>query len=161
MSGPNIERPEFDDDREAPGFTRQRARIGRQAGTEKIGLSLFEVLPGEAAYPYHWHFGEEELLIVLAGTPSLRTPAGWRDLEQGEVVSFLVGEDGAHQIANRTREPVRFLAFSNQVHDIVVYPDSDKVGTFERRPEGGGLFALFRREDSVDYLEGEEPPSTP
>ena len=96
---------------------------------------------------------------MLAGSPSLRTPAGWRELEQGEVVSFLVGEEGAHQVVNRTDEPVRFLAFSNQVHDIVVYPDSDKVGTFERRPEGGGLYALFRRGDAVEYLEGEEPPS--
>lgn len=161
MSGPNIERPAFDDDRDAPGFTRHRARVGRQAGTEKVGLSLFELPPGEAAYPYHWHLGEEELIVVLTGTPSLRTPEGWRELEQGEVVSFLVGEEGAHQVVNRTAEPVRFLAFSNQVHDIVAYPDSDKLGVFERRPEGGGLYALFRRGDAVDYLEGEEPPSKP
>lgn len=152
MSTPNIERPEFDDNRDAPGFTRRRARLGRQAGTDKIGLSLFEIDPGEAAYPFHWHLGEEELLVVLAGTPSLRSPDGWRDLEQGEVVSFRVGEGGAHQIVNRTEEPVRFLAFSNQVHDIVVYPDSDKVGAFER------LYALFRRGDAVDYLDGEKPP---
>ncbi len=158
MSGPNIERPRFDDDRDATGFTRHRARLGRQEGTEKVGLSLFEIPPGEAAYPYHWHLGEEEVLIVLAGTPSLRTPEGWRELEQGEVVSFLVGEQGAHQLVNRTELPVRFLAFSNQVHDIVVYPDSDKVGVFERRPEGGGLYELFRRGDAVDYLDGEDPP---
>jgi len=158
VSAPNIERPQFDDDRDAPGFTRRRARIGRQAGTQKVGLSLFEVPPGQAAYPYHWHVGEEELLIVLAGTPSLRTPGGWRELEQGEVVSFPVGEQGAHQVVNRTERTVRFLAFSNQVPDIVVYPDSDKVGAFERRPEGDGLYALFRRCDAVDYLDGEEPP---
>jgi uncharacterized cupin superfamily protein len=40
--------------------------------------------------------------VVLEGTPSLRTPDGWRELEQGEVVSFLRGEDGAHQIVNRS-----------------------------------------------------------
>jgi uncharacterized cupin superfamily protein len=156
---PNIERPVFDEPREHPGFTCSRARVGRQAGTEKVGLSLWELPAGQAAYPYHWHIGEEELVIVLAGRPSLRTPEGWRELETGEVVCFRVGEEGAHQVWNRTGETVRFLAFSNQQPDIVVYADSGKVGAFERRPEGGGLYKVFRGEDAVDYWEGEEAPS--
>ena len=68
-----------------------RARIGRQLGTEKIGLSLFEVPPGQAAYPYHWHVAEEELVIVSEGQPSLRRPGGWREVEPGEVLAFTVG----------------------------------------------------------------------
>jgi uncharacterized cupin superfamily protein len=150
--------PVFDEPREHPGYTCSRARLGRQAGTEKLGLSLWEVPPGEAAYPYHWHIAEEELVVVLSGTPSVRTPEGWRELEQGEVVSFLVGEGGAHQIVNRTDEPVRFLALSNQQPDIVVYPDSGKVMAAERRPEGGGLRLMFRERDAVDYHEGEVAP---
>jgi hypothetical protein len=42
--------------------------------------------------------------------------------------------------------------------DIVLYPESGKVGAFERRPEGGGLYALFRAGDAVDYWEGETAP---
>ena len=155
---PSIREPDFDELREQPGFLARRARLGRQAGSEKLGLSLWEVPPGEAAYPYHWHHREEELLIVLAGRPSLRTPEGWRELEEGEVVCFLVGEGGAHQVANRTEEPVRFLAISTQDPDIVLYPDSGKVGVFARRPQGGGLRASFKMDDAVDYYEGETPP---
>ena len=156
---PNIFHPEFDDIREHTGFHSRRARIGRQAGSEKLGASVWEIAPDQAAYPYHFHLREEELLFVLTGRPSLRTPEGWRELEQGEVVSFLVGEVGAHQIVNRTQEPVRFLAFSTSgAPDVVLYPDSNKVGAFERRPEGGGLRELFRRSDAVDYYEGETPP---
>jgi len=151
---PSVERPDFDEPRDFPGFTCRRARLGRQAGSEKVGLSLWEVPPGEAAYPYHWHVAEEELLIVLEGTPSLRTPGGWRDLEPGEVVSFRVGEEGAHQVANRTQAPVRFLAFSNQAPGVVVYPDSDKVGA----SDGEALRLYFRRGDAVAYDEGETPP---
>src|SRR5947209_9768350 len=114
----NINRPVFDEPREYEGFRCLRARIGRQAGTAKIGLSLFEVPPGQAAYPYHWHVAEEELLVVLQGRPSLRTPDGWRELEPGEVLVFGVGQEGAHQMVNRTPETVRFLAFSNQQPDI-------------------------------------------
>ena len=155
----NLNRPEFDEPREHPGFECSRARIGRQAGTQRLGASLWEVPPGEAAYPYHWHLTEEELVVVLSGRPSLRTPEGWSELEEGDVVPFLVGEDGGHQIANRTDEPVRFLALSTQgLPDVVIYPDSDKLGAFERRPEGGGLSEMYRRGDAVDYYDGETPP---
>ena len=158
MTPPNISNPDFDEPREHPGFTCKRARLGRQVGSEKVGLSLWEVPPGQAAYPYHLHLAEEELVIVLEGQPSLRTQDGWRELAQGEVVSFKTGEEGAHQIVNRGEVPVRFLAFSNQQPDIVVYLDSEKVGAFERRPEGGGVHEVFRRDDAVDYYEGEKAP---
>ena len=39
-----------------------------------------------------------------------------------------------------------------------MYPDSDKLGAFERRPEGGGLFKLFPLTQEVGYWEGEERP---
>lgn len=155
----NIERPHFDEPREQEGFRAQRARISRQAGAERLGVSLWEVAPGQAAYPYHAHLTEEELVIVLSGRPSLRTTDGWRELEQGEVVSFRRGEQGAHQIVNRTDESIRFLAFSpNGEPDVVVQLDSGKIGAFERRPDGGGLRVWFRREDEVEYYEGESPP---
>lgn len=156
---PNIATPHFDETRDHGGFGHRRARIGRQAGAERLGASLFEVPPGMAAYPYHWHLGEEELLFVLAGTPTLRTPAGTRELEQGEVVSFPRGEQGGHQVVNDGEHTVRFLTVSTSGDpDVVIYPDSDKVGAFERLPQGGGLYALFRRGDAVDYFEGESAP---
>src|SRR5919199_2680797 len=98
----SIANPVFDDNRDQPGFTRLRARLGRQVGSQGIGLSLFEVPPGEAAYPYHLHLAEEEIVVLLEGRPSLRTPDGWSELEQGDVVGFRTGEAGAHQIVNRT-----------------------------------------------------------
>ncbi len=159
-SVPNINDPVFDEPREHPGFRCVRARLSRQAGSERLGLSLWEVPAGEAAYPYHHHLGEEELILVLEGRPSLRTPQGWRELREGEVVAFLRGEQGAHQLVNRTAETVRFLSFSPSGDpDIVVYPDSGKVGAFERLPDGGGLRTMFRVSDTVDYHEGEQPPA--
>jgi uncharacterized cupin superfamily protein len=155
----NIEHPDFDELREHEGYRALRARLSRQAGAERLGMSLWEVPAGEAAYPYHFHYTEEELLVVLEGRPSLRTSAGWRELEQGEVVSFPRGEGGSHQIVNRTDEAVRFLSISTSGEpDIVSYPDSGKLGAFERLPQGGGLFELFRLAEAVDYYDGVEPP---
>ena len=42
--------------------------------------------------------------------------------------------------------------------DIVIYPDSRKVGVNDRRPNGTGLKAMFRVSDSVEHYHGEEPP---
>ena len=152
----NFLEPHFDEPRERDGFRCRRARLGRQAGSERLGASLFAVPAGEAAYPYHWHFAEEEMILVLEGTPLLRTPDGERRLARGELVPFLRGEHGAHQIVNDTDGEVRFIAISTQGEpDIVMYPDSGKLGAFERRPEGGGLYKLFPLAAEVDYWEGE------
>ncbi len=151
----SIATPTFDEVREHPGFNCRRARLGRQADSEKLGLSLWELPPGEAAYPFHFHLAEEEIVVLLEGAPSLRTPAGWREMEEGEVACFRVGEEGAHQIVNRTEQPVRFLAFSNQQPDVMVRPDSETVSVFERRAAGGGLALTFRLADAGGYFDFE------
>lgn len=157
---PNINDPVFDEPRDHPGFRCLRARLSRQAGSDRLGLSLWELPAGEAAYPYHYHLAEEELLVVLSGRPSLRTPDGWRELREGEVAPFLRGERGAHQIVNRTEATVRFLTFStNGEPDIVIRPDSETLNACERLPDGGGLRAIFRMQDTVDYYDGEVPPA--
>lgn len=152
----NVYAPEFDEPREHEGFRARRARLGHQLGTERIGVSLWEVPPGEKAYPYHFHLAEEEVLVVLEGSPTLRAPAGTRLLERGEVVRFPVGEEGAHQLANEGTEPVRLLAVSTHgTPDVVIYPDSDKLGAAERRPESDGRKHYFRIGDEVGYWDGE------
>jgi uncharacterized cupin superfamily protein len=157
---PNIYRPTFEEGERPEGFRGRRARIGYELGTELIGASLWEVPPGEAAYPYHFHYSDEELVIVLSGRLSLRTPEGTRELETGEAVHFPLGEEGAHQIINRTEEVATFLAVSSHGRpDIVVRPDADMIGVNERLAAGGGLRLYFKRDDAVDYWTGEEPPA--
>jgi uncharacterized cupin superfamily protein len=154
---PNVNDPHFDEPRTGRGFEARRARLGRQAGSDKLGLSLWELDPGITAYPYHWHVVEEELIVVLDGRPNLRTPEGWRRLEPGEVVAFLVGEQGTHQLVNDTDELVRFLSISNWASgpEICFYVDSDKVGVYQ----GIEGRELFKRDTKVDYWLDEEPPT--
>lgn len=153
---PNLNDPHFTD-RDRDGFRSRRWHVGHDAGSQRLGASLWDVPPGEAAYPYHWHYIDEELIVVLAGRPSLRTPGGWRELAEGEVVAFRIGEDGAHQLVNRTDEPVRFLSLSTAgTPDICVYADSNKLGVYGVTNEE--LRELYFRSDAVDYWEGEEPP---
>ncbi len=162
----NTFEPHFDTDQDRPGFTYRRARLGRQAGAERLGASLYDVPPGQATFPYHFHFANEELLLVLRGRPHLRTPGGWRQLEEGEVVAFPVGERGAHQLQNRTDHPVRFLMISEMAApELNVYPDTGKLGAMSRPPgspeDPGAVSGFFHRSNSVDYWDGEEPPDSP
>jgi uncharacterized cupin superfamily protein len=158
---PNVFEPDFDADQERPGFTYRRARLGWQAGAERLGASLYEIPPGQATFPYHAHMANEELLVVLDGEPSLRTPSGWRELAEGEVVCFKVGEEGAHQIANRSESPARVLVVSTMIApEVNVYPDSGKLMAATRAPgaKGDGFQEAYRRDEATDYWEGEEPP---
>jgi uncharacterized cupin superfamily protein len=103
-------------------------RSTRIARGDKIGATLYELAPGGTSGLYHFHHGAEELLVVLRGRPTLREPGGERELEEGEVVLFPVGPDGAHQLSNRTNEPVRYLFAANRPSpEAVEYPDSRQV----------------------------------
>jgi uncharacterized cupin superfamily protein len=152
----NLNSPDFET-RGMEGFRVRRARLAQAAGAKRIGMSLWELPPGEAAYPYHWHVVDEEVIVALDDGLSVRGRDGqWRSLPQGEVVVFPVGSDGAHQLRNRGKSSARFLSISSgasEGDDIVFYPDSGKVGVFAENH-----YELFRREDAVDYWDGEHAP---
>ena len=67
-----------------------------------LGMSVYELLPGQTQCPYHFHHANEELILVLRGRPTLRTPDGENQLDPGDVVHFSKGAAGAHQVVNRT-----------------------------------------------------------
>jgi len=88
-----------------------------------LGASLYELARGNFVI-YPAHHGSEELLIVLRGRPTLRTPAGERELAEGDVVHFAAGPDGAHGLRNDTDETVRYVMAGTRVSpEVVEYPD--------------------------------------
>jgi uncharacterized cupin superfamily protein len=157
----NLFDPEFDTTNDRPGFVWRRAKLGDQAGSERLGASLYELERGSAPFPLHFHHSNEELLIVLGGNASLRSPDGERELEVGEVVAFPVGERGAHQVINRGSGPARVLIISEMnAPDVVVRPESGKLSAFTRPPGGSGACGhdVFFRQDAAEFWDGEEPP---
>ena len=156
----NLHRPEWDAEQDRPPFRWRRARLGRQAGAEKLGASLYEVPPGGATFPFHAHHGNEELVVVVSGRPTLRTLDGERELEEGELVAFPAGRRGAHRLDNRSDEPVRVLIVSTMVGpEVVEYPDSGKVRASSYAPGGvppdDAIEYVGRLEESLDYFAGE------
>lgn len=146
---------ELPETRDRPGFSWRRAKVGDAIGGRKLGASLYELEPGERTFPYHYEYGNEEWLLVVAGRPTLRDPGGEHELRPGDVVCFPEGPDGAHQVRNDTDEPVKVLVLSTKTSpDMAVYPDSGKVGVWSGYDEADPG-RLFRIASEVDYWDGE------
>ena len=152
MKKSNIGRPDFKwDETDPEGFRAGMARLGGLLGAKETGITVYELPPGQAVCPYHYECGEEEWLLVLSGTPTLRTPTGEERLEPWDVACFPRGPEGAHRIANVASAPARVLIVAERAELAdTVYSDSDKIGIY-----GRDLRLLFRRSDQRDYWDGE------
>ena len=102
-------------------------RLPRATERPWLGATLYELDPGNFVV-YHFHHAWEELLVVLRGRPTLRTPEGERQLDEGEAVHFALGADSAHGLKNETEEPVRYLVASTiSSPEVVEYPDLRQI----------------------------------
>jgi uncharacterized cupin superfamily protein len=143
----NLLDAESGDQNDREGFRFFDRWVGSKLGAELLGCSLYDVPPGEQLWPYHYHLGNEEWAVVVAGLPTVRTPEGERELTPGDIVAFAEGEAGAHTFLNRTDADVRVALFSTLNRTTLpVYVDSDKVGANRK---------VFRMRDAVDYWDGE------
>jgi uncharacterized cupin superfamily protein len=134
---PNVFHPRWDAKRDEPPFRWRRARIGRHAGAQALGLSLFEVPPGAATFQLHAHHANEELIIVLAGQLILTTPEEERELHTGEVVACVTGREGAHRLDNRGDKPARVLIASTMVAPDMTELQEDGQLWVRDYPPGG------------------------
>lgn len=98
---------------------------------------------------------------MLAGRGSLRLGDRRIPVEAGDYVALPAGEATAHQLENDGAETLRYLCFSTMIEpDIMLYPDTGKVGVFAGAPPGGPkekrtLHAFLRGDATVDYWDGE------
>ena len=149
----NLYNGELGNSSDREGWRFKAAMVGKQIGGELIGAGLYDVEPGNKLWPYHTHHANEEWLLVLRGQPTLRTPEGERQLDEGDVVCFRRGKAGAHQVWNGTDSPVRVLMLSTLIApDIVEFLDTGKVGA---RSVAGDLIMFGRPGPELDYWEGE------
>ncbi len=154
---PNVFADEWQREMEQGSFSVRGTRVGSMAGATRVGVTVYELDPGKKNLPYHAHFGIEEVIVVLRGTPMLRSPEGERELAEGEVVACPPGRAGAHQLINRGDDVARFLVLSSKaLADLIEYPDSGKISA-----QGGewgtseAIAYMLPTEPEVGYFEGE------
>jgi uncharacterized cupin superfamily protein len=95
------------DESDPPGYRARSARLAPRLGASRVGMTVYDLPAGEAICPYHFHWGDEEWLIVVSGTPTVRTADGEQTLEPGDVVCFRVGPQGAHRVHNASDDTAR------------------------------------------------------
>ena len=122
---PNVLQPEWEAEMPDAPFRARALRAGAHAGAQELGATLYELDPGGAISPYHFHHANEELLVVLSGSPCVRTSGGPRHVPAGAVVAFPRGADGAHAVTNPGPEPARVLLVSTmRFPDIAEHVDT-------------------------------------
>ena len=147
----------WDDETHGERFAYRRKQLGKAAGGREIGCSLYEIPPGKRPFPYHFHTANEEAMLVLAGSATLRLDGREMRIRSGDYVAFPIGPSGAHQVINDTDEPIRILMISTMNEpEVAVYPDSNKIGVFAGSAPGGdpsvrSVFAFLPQAAKVDY----------
>jgi uncharacterized cupin superfamily protein len=140
-------------------FGGRRQRAGAFIGARKLGYSFFTVPPGKAAFPYHTHAANEEMIYVIGGAGVLRFGKDEVEVSAGTVIAFPPGDDYAHQLVNAGAGELRYLVVSTmEFPDLSEYPDSNKVGAYATAAVGQkvGFRALFVKDSNVDYYDGED-----
>jgi uncharacterized cupin superfamily protein len=131
------------------GFRRSSARVGTLFGAARTGLSVYELPPGQAVGPYHYENPDEEWLLVVSGTPTLRHPGGEDQLEPWDIVFFPSGPAGAHLVRNNSGSTARVAMFSSMTALVgaVVYPESDMMWVWTA---DGADDIVVKRSSAVD-----------
>jgi uncharacterized cupin superfamily protein len=148
----NIFDTEFQHDADDPeGYSSGYVKVAPAIGGKAMAGTLYELPPGNSNCPYHYE-SDEEWLLVLEGTLTVRHPERTDELGPGDLVCFPVGPDGAHKLTNRGVDVVKMLIVSTaNLPAVAVYPDSDKILTVTEDRER----VMVRRSSNVDYWDGE------
>ena len=140
-----------------PLYDSTGARLARGTAALKLGASIDVLPPGKRGCPYHFHYAQEEMFIVLEGEGSLRVAGEHLAIAAGDVVFIPPGPAYPHQIINTSEAPLKYLSISTKDQpEVVEYPDSGKVLTSARVAGNDFGFARMNRlETDLDYWDNE------
>lgn len=114
--------------------------LGRAADGRGLGCSAYEVQPGHAATPLHYHCANEEAIFVLDGEGELRIGGETVALRAGDYAALPVGPDFTHQLKNTGQAVLRYLCMSTMLPtEIIGYPEERKVSAVAAQSLSGEI----------------------
>jgi uncharacterized cupin superfamily protein len=121
-----------------PGIGAEGANISRTLGLTMLGASYFEVKPGESAFPFHVHYLEDEIIVILEGEGTYRFGDGAQPVSVGDVLGAPAGRsEWAHQLVNTGSAPLKYICIANQTEtNVVELPEQGVVRVHHRKPGG-------------------------
>ena len=104
-------------------------RLAPAAGLTQMGASHVVLEPGAYSSQRHWHRGQDELVVVIAGEAVLIDDSGETPVRAGDVLAFSAGVANGHHLHNRSELPCTFVAISAGAREVDsgVYSDIDMV----------------------------------
>ncbi|MFJ7499166.1 cupin domain-containing protein [Serratia grimesii] len=152
----NIEQVEKTHDHRPPLYDSIGTRLGTGTAANKLGASIDVVAPGMRSCPYHFHYAQEEMFIVLEGTGTLRVAGEQLPIKSGDVIFIPPGPEYPHQIINTSDAPLKYLSISTrELPELVEYPDSGKFLAAAQHGDGEQVRYIQRPSASLDYWQDE------
>lgn len=126
---------------------RTKRKLGDFFGLVNYGVNLTELAPGALSSLPHHHALQDEFIYIVQGTPTLVLDQQEYLLQPGDCMGLKAGSGVAHQLINRTTEPVRYLEVGDRtVGDQVTYLDDDL-----RAVQMAGGVWVFSHKDGRTY----------
>jgi uncharacterized cupin superfamily protein len=139
-----------------PLYETHWGRLAVGTAARKLGASIDTVAPGKRSCPYHFHYAQEEMFVVIDGAGSLRVAGEMLPIKTGDVIFIPAGPDYPHQIINTSDRPLKYLSISTRESpEVCEYPDSGKYLASAATEDGARFRAIQYAKNSVDYYEAE------
>lgn len=100
-------------------------RLGPAGGLTQFGVSHVTLKPGAWSAQRHWHAGEDEFVVLLAGEAVLVDDSGETVLRPGDCAAFPMDDGNGHVLQNRGDTDCVFIAVGRPSTSDCHYPDID------------------------------------
>jgi len=117
-------------------------RLAPASGVADFGFSHVTLEPGAWSSQRHWHAGEDEFVVMLAGEAVLVDDGGETPMRPGDIAVFPKGDGNGHVLQNRGDAPCVYIAVGKPAASDCHYPDIDMhlpAGQGFRRKDGSGF----------------------
>ncbi len=108
---------------------RWKRRLGALAGLANLGACHVTLSPGAWSSQRHWHEGEDEFLVMLAGEAVLVEDEGETLLRAGDCAAWPGGVANGHHLINRSDADCVFICLSAGDENGGSYSDIDMKWT--------------------------------
>jgi uncharacterized cupin superfamily protein len=120
--------------------------VSRALGLTRLGAAYFEVRPGESAFPYHVHYGEDELIYIVEGEGTYRFGEESYAVKAGDMLGAPAGGvERAHQLINSGATTLKYFCVSDlPTINIGNLPEVDELVINVRKPDGTQAIPTIR-----------------
>ncbi len=118
-------------------------RLGPTGGLTDFGVSHVTLKPGAWSSQRHWHEGEDEFVVMLAGEAVLVDDSGETAMRAGDCAAFPKGDGNGHVLINRSDADCTYIAVGRPAASDCHYPDIDMhlfAATGTQRRKDGSAF---------------------